>query len=120
MKSEYRLSLVLDAPEVQALRTAGDSYYFGSVLLDEIIDAAMRQVSTLGAGKALEEGLEVVLDRRLAASIIDAIDHDSDTTKGINPILTTGLTKELYKVCSEFLGHTDQRYIASLDLKPIE
>ena len=40
MKSEYRLSLVLDAPEVQALRTAGDSYYFGSVLLDEIIDAA--------------------------------------------------------------------------------
>ena len=80
----------------------------------------MRQGSTLGAGKALEEGLEVVLDRRLAASIIDAIDHDSDTTKGINPILTTGLTKELYKVCSEFLGHTDQRYIASLDLKPIE
>lgn len=120
MKSEYRLSLVLDASEVQALRRAGDSYYFGNVLLDEIIDAAMKQGSTSGVGEVLDEGLEVILDKRLAASIIDAIDHDSDTTKGIHSILNTSLAKELYKVCSEFLDYVDQKYIASLDLKSIE
>ncbi len=121
MKSEYRLSLILDTSEVQALRKAGDNYYyFGNVLLDEIVDVAMKQGSTLEAGEILEEGFEVVLDKKLAASIIDAIDHDFDATKGIHPILNTGLAKEIYKVCSEFLDYIDQRYVASLDLKPIE